>query len=635
MVQKKVLLVAINAKYIHVNLAVYSLLACAGPYREAVSVREYTINQEWEEILRDLYSRHPDVLAFSVYIWNSEMVKILLRELPKVLPEMEIWLGGPEASNDADGWLRDFPGVKGIMLGEGEATFRELLSSYWEADPGREADSEWKAYSDRKADSNLEAYSDWKVSFEGDRTLSLIPGILFREQRDCFIQTKERPLVDLSQLPFPYDSAVLGGEIREVFAHRILYYESSRGCPFRCSYCLSSVDKQVRLRDLSLVLRELQIFLDQKVSQVKFVDRTFNCYPAHTKAIWEYLRCHDNGVTNFHFEITAELLNPEEIALLASLRPGLVQLEIGVQSVNPRTLAAIERPANLEKLWENVDAIAAGKNVHQHLDLIAGLPYEDFSTYARSFDVVYAHRPNQLQCGFLKVLRGSPLYEKREEYGLIFEDRVPYEVLGTKWLGYGDLCRLKLVEEMVEQHYNSGQFVMTLSFLSHHMESAFSFYLEMGEYYQDRGWLAISHARIDRYEHFYQFLSERYLSLKEVAAELLLYDYLVRENAKTRPSFAINSRREDTKKKRFYHNPDNILRYLPDCKNFSVSSVIHMTNLEVIQYDPDHAVRTGEAVLHPAFLLFDYQERDPITGNVRVVRIPFEDVPECMEELIS
>ena len=414
-----ILLTAINAKYIHSNPAVYSLRAYAcryggSRYEEEIRIAEYTINQPVDEILMDIYERCPDILCISCYLWNISYVEQLIREIPKVLPETKIWLGGPEVSYNAREMLDGYPGLAGVMCGEGEQIFLELLETY-------------------------------AAGNEPEEILTA------------------REALDLSSIPFIYEHI-------EDFENRIVYYESSRGCPFSCSYCLSSIDKCLRFRDPDLVRRELQFFIDHEVPQVKFVDRTFNCRHDHAMAVWSYIKEHDRGITNFHFEVAADLLNDEEIALIRSMRPGLIQLEIGVQSTNPDTVREIRRRMDLVKVEGNVAAVREARNVHQHLDLIAGLPYEDYDSFARSFDRVYAMKPDQLQLGFLKVLKGSLMHEKTEEYGLVYQDRPPYEVLSTKWLSYSDVIRLKKIEEMVEVYYNSGQFRNTME----QLEQAYS-----------------------------------------------------------------------------------------------------------------------------------------------------------------
>lgn len=445
-----------NAKFIHSNLAVYSLRAYAQSFLDAgkdtgirgnadaevhISLAEYTINQRTDEILMDIYTRKPDVLCFSCYIWNISYVEDIVRECRKVLSDIKIWLGGPEVSYDSEEVLHRLPEADGVMRGEGEETFAELISG--------------------------------KMPEE-------VAGITYRNEDGKIMSNPWRETMDLNKVPFVYQDMT-------DFEHKIIYYESSRGCPFQCSYCLSSVDKRLRFRDISRVKEELQFFIDHEVPQVKFVDRTFNCDHEHAGEVWEYLIRHDNGKTNFHFEIAADLLTEEEIRLISRMRPGLIQLEIGVQSTNPDTVREIHRSMRFEKVAENVRLIKAAGNVHQHLDLIAGLPYEDFESFHRSFQDVYLLRPEQLQLGFLKVLKGSFMSENKEKYGLVYKSTPPYEVLYTKWLSYEDVIRLKGIEEMLEAYYNSMQFTETLPVLEAGFADAFTMYGQLAEYYSRRG----------------------------------------------------------------------------------------------------------------------------------------------------
>ena len=460
----KILLTAINAKYIHSNLAVYSLRAYAqsrvtDPDTE-IALAEYTINQQTDDILMDIYRRKPDVLCFSCYIWNISYVETVLREVHKVLPDTKIWLGGPEVSYDAVAVLKRLPEVTGVMKGEGEETFAELA--------------------------------------EGMELVGL-QGITWRREDREIIENPWRPVMDLNKVPFVYEDMA-------DFEHKIIYYESSRGCPFSCSYCLSSIDKKLRFRDLELVKKELQFFLDHRVPQVKFVDRTFNCKHEHAMTIWKYILEHDNGVTNFHFEISADLLREEEMELMSQMRPGLIQLEIGVQSTNPETIRAIHRHMDLKKLEHCVNRVHSFRNIHQHLDLIAGLPYEDYDTFHQSFNDVYQMKPDQLQLGFLKVLKGSLMQKEAEVYGIVYKEKEPYEVLSTNWLTYGEVLKLKMVESMVEVYYNSGQFWHTLEYLVPFEKDAFTFYEKLGSFYEKKGYSEISHSRRRRYEILLEYL---------------------------------------------------------------------------------------------------------------------------------
>lgn len=493
----KILLAACNAKYIHSNLAVYDLQAYASEYTDHIILKEYTINQQKDDIMRDIYLEHPDVVCVSCYIWNISFVKELMADLAKILPDADFWAGGPEVSYDAEKFLSENPEFTGVMVGEGEETFQELSGYYVKKNPEK---------------------------------LENITGICYRDG-EKIIHNGWRQIMDLSSIPFIYK------DLSE-FKNRIIYYESSRGCPFSCSYCLSSVDKKLRFRNIEMVKKELQFFIDHKVPQVKFVDRTFNCKHDHAMAIWKYINDHDNGVTNFHFEISADLLREEELQEMSTMRPGLIQLEIGVQSTNPDTIKAIHRTMDFEKLKGIVDRIHSFGNIHQHLDLIAGLPYEDYDSFRNSFNDVYALKPQQLQLGFLKVLKGSHMMEMCREYGIVYKNREPYEVLSTKWLDYGHVLKLKNVENMVEVYYNSGQFQKTLEYAESFFPDAFSIYEGLGIFYMEKGYGDVSHTRMRRYEILLEYLETvPGISRAEVADRMIL-DLYLRENLKSRPGFA-------------------------------------------------------------------------------------------------
>ena len=539
----KILLAACNAKYIHSNLAVYDLKAYSSDYDEHVILREYTINQPKDEILKDIYSSGADVVCFSCYIWNISFVRELIRDLVKILPKTAFWAGGPEVSYDAEKFLTEMPEMTGVMVGEGEKTFHDLLEFY----------------------------------IDGKDSLEEISGIAYRTG-DKIIHNGWRELMDLSAIPFVYEHL-------EKFENRIIYYESSRGCPFSCSYCLSSIDKKLRFRDLELVKKELQFFLDHRVPQVKFVDRTFNCKHEHAMTIWKYILEHDNGVTNFHFEISADLLREEEMELMSQMRPGLIQLEIGVQSTNPETIRAIHRHMDLKKLEHCVNRVHSFRNIHQHLDLIAGLPYEDYDTFHQSFNDVYQMKPDQLQLGFLKVLKGSLMQKEAEVYGIVYKEKEPYEVLSTNWLTYGEVLKLKMVESMVEVYYNSGQFWHTLEYLVPLEKDAFTFYEKLGSFYEKKGYSEISHSRMRRYEILLEYLQEETDVPAEVAAQKMLYDLYLREKLKKRPVFAPDQKQYETA----------VWNYR---KNNQVSKTAH---IEVFE--------------NGTVILFDYEKRDPLSKN--------------------
>ena len=552
----KILLAACNAKYIHSNLAVYNLKSCSGEYSSSVVVKEYTINQIRDDILKDIYLEQPDVVCFSCYIWNISFVRELVPDLKKILPQVEFWAGGPEVSYDAVEFLKKNPVFFGVMVGEGEETFHELAGYYIERKP---------------------------------ETLSGIRGVAFRDEKKGrdIVHTGWRELMDLSKVPFAYSNLT-------EFKNRIIYYESSRGCPFSCSYCLSSIDKKLRFRDIGLVKKELQFFIDNKVPQVKFVDRTFNCKHDHAMEIWRYITENDNGITNFHFEISADLLRAEELALMKTMRPGLIQLEIGVQSTNPQTIKAIRRTMDFEKLKGIVEQIHSFGNIHQHLDLIAGLPYEGYDSFHKSFCDVYALRPEQFQLGFLKVLKGSHMMEMTGEYQILYKDREPYEVLSTAWLTYGEILRLKMVESMVEVYYNSGQFKNTLVFLEKYFDDPFRMYEALGRFYEKKGYSEISHSRMRRYEILMEFAGEQKEIPSEALSDVMLLDLYLRENLKNRPSFASDQKPYE--------------RLIWDYRK--AKKIPKTAHIEVF--------RDGKK------LLFDYTDRDPLTNNAQLTDITDE-----------
>lgn len=579
----KVLLVAVNAKYIHSNLAIYDLRNYAQKYKEYIKLAEYSINHLSDDILKGIYKEQADVIAFSCYIWNIEMITQLVVELKKVQPMAKIWFGGPEVSYDAKECLQSLKVLDGIVVGEGEQTFLELM----------------------------EYYVDQKKELED------IPGIAFRKNAKIIFNpdqidnaitlTANREPILLDSIPFPYDDM-------ERFRNKIIYYESSRGCPFSCSYCLSSIDKRVRLRGLELVKRDLKKLLDYGVLQVKFVDRTFNCNKNHTMGIWRFINEHDNGITNFHFEISADLLDDEEIEYLKTLRPGQIQFEIGVQSTNQETVDAIHRKMDFDKISQNVMRIHEGRNIHQHLDLIAGLPYEDYESFLKSFDDVYALKPDQFQLGFLKVLKGSFMEQDSANHRIVFQDKAPYEVLMTNLLRYEEILKLKGICEMVEIYYNSGQFTHAIQFLGNLFERPSHLYRELSIYYEQNGLDQMAHSRIKRYELLLEFYKESVLKLRKseeqaelisVFEEILVLDLYLRENMKSRPIFAHGSL--DYGKVREIVDMLGIER-----KNAHVE---HFT------YDAITSSQTGKAIRKEVLMVFDYNQRDPLNKAAKMILV--------------
>ncbi len=602
----KFLLAALNTKYIHSNPGIYSLYSYSVKKQpslaEYIEIAEYTINNQKGEILADIYKRRPDAVGFSCYIWNIEMIRELITELKKLLPDTDIWVGGPEVTYDADQLLAEMPELTGVMVGEGEATFYDVLRRY--LDIGN-IHNTGKSYDIGNAYNT--GNSCGIENFRDTGGFRDIDGLVLREGKDILC-TKPRGLTDLSELPFLYYDL-------DTFKNKIIYYESSRGCPFRCSYCLSSIDKRVRFRNLDLVKKELQFFLDHQVKQVKFVDRTFNCSHEHAMAIWRYIKEHDNGITNFHFEIAADILNEEELELVNSLRPGAIQMEIGVQSTNLQTIEEIDRVMDVDKLAKIVERIHQGHNVHVHLDLIAGLPYEDYESFAHSFNDVYAMKPEQLQLGFLKVLKGSKMHDNAERYGLQYTSCPPYEVLFTKWISYDEILRLKQIEEMVEIYYNSCQFENTLPFLVEEFDSPFDFYASLASYYDEKGYFIQTPARIYRYHVLLHFAEEHFPKKTELIRQMLIFDLYLRENMKTRPDFAPEQEGVRDLFRDFYIREANDHRYLreEDYHGCDWKSMSRMTHIEKIYYNRE----TGNRLSEVCYILFDYKRRDPLTGDAR------------------
>ena len=565
----KIFLTAINAKYIHSNLAVYSLRAYAKDYQDQIVIGEYTINNRVDYILEQIYKAKPDVLCFSCYIWNMDYVEELITEYHKLCPEVPIWVGGPEVSYEVETFFAEHPQVTGVMIGEGERTFEQLCRYY--------------------------------VNHAG--SLEEIRGIAFRDQdsgKTVFTPAQEP--MNMSDIPFCYDHI-------ENFENRIIYYESSRGCPFNCSYCLSSIDKKLRFRDIELVKKELAFFIEKKVPQVKFVDRTFNCRHDHAMEIWRFVKEHDNGITNFHFEISADLLNEEELALIHDMRPGLIQLEIGVQSTNETTIREIHRTMKLELLKDIVRKIQSGENIHEHLDLIAGLPYEDYATFAKSFDEIYALKPNQLQLGFLKVLKGSYMYEHAAEYEIVYHEKTPYEVMKTKWLSFDDVLKIKQVEEMLEVYYNSGQFEITMKVMEPLFESAFAMFQEFGAFYEEKGYFGMSHSRIRRAEILLEFMREQKSgdAVLQMLEESLTFDLYYRENCKSRPFWA-PSPAEFKEQTRYY------------CKN-GVKSHVEPFHYRFPEKSKKALNEIPARLKQPVYMLFDYENRDPLDHQAHVTEV--------------
>ena len=649
------LLCGINAKYIHSNLAIFSLKAYADrkkiPGAEII-LKEYTINNYVEDILQDLYEEKADVVIFSCYIWNISFVRELAAELKKVSPDVKIWAGGPEVSYAANKFLMENPTFDLIMQGEGEEVFSELIrltveekcrikDVYKQSESKKvlsgivekrysierkqavkeEKDIEDKHfagednvyptnYIDMSKLQKLQGIAVW--DFSGEAALGNAESNIGNKTK--IINTGFTRLMDMDTIPFVYEDFHL-------FEHKILYYETSRGCPFCCSYCLSSVDKTVRFRSLPIVKKELDAFLEAKVPQVKFVDRTFNCNRQRAIDIWSYLVEHDNGITNFHFEISSDLLGEEELELFAKMRPGLIQLEIGVQSTNGETVDAIHRHMDLDKLFHYVDRVHELGNIHQHLDLIAGLPYENYERFGCSFDDLYAHEPDQLQLGFLKVLKGTMMEEEVKKYSILYRNQPPYEVLGTKWLSYDEIILLKGVEELVELYYNSGQYTLTLKYAVPFFESPFRFYEMFSAWYRGKGYHKLNHNRLEKYNILREFLREHIDENEwDTLDEIMLYDMYLRENVKGRPAWAKDTAQYKKEWKALYREqgeklfPEDVQAGIYDSKRAANQSHIEVFEINIKKFE-----QSGQVEKKQVFCLFDYSRRNPLNRAARTV----------------
>ena len=595
----KILLTAINAKYIHSNLAVYSLQAYAAAHGHKIERAEYTINNQLEDILEKIYCQKPDILLFSCYIWNVEYVKELVSEFHKLRPEVPIWVGGPEVSFETERFLKENPAITGIMMGEGERTLTELCEYFEQCEQDAQSLSQNRDEARNETAGAGMEYEKKSGAFTelNEEMLKKIDGISYRRSDGTVAIQPLRSLLPMDELPFCYANL-------KDFEHRIIYYESSRGCPFNCSYCLSSVDKKLRFRSLPLVYKELQFFIDAKVPQVKFVDRTFNCQHEHAMGIWKYIKEHDNGITNFHFEISADLLREDELELISDMRPGLIQLEIGVQSTNGDTIREIHRTMRLEEVYRAVNRVKAGKNIHQHLDLIAGLPFEDYQRFQQSFNDIYALHPQQLQLRFLKVLKGSYMYEHAQEYGLVYRSRPPYEVMASKWVSYDEMLEIRLVEEMLELHYNSGQFLTYLAVLEWKYDSTFQMFLDMGHFYREHGYLDCSHSRVRRTEIVQEFAEIVDPERRDIYREALIFDLYKIEKSKSRPFWAKNVQQDKRQTGKYLREHGMEKKYC---------------HFEYFEHINEKGEITEEK--DPLWLLFDYENRDSLTNEAALFRI--------------
>lgn len=560
----RVLLATLNAKYVHSAPALYSLRRYCLKVCPEIAVREYTINNELSVILGEIYREKPDVLGLACYIWNVDMTMALAGLVKKVLPGMVVILGGPEVSYDPVPVMEQHPAVDYIVQGEGEETLAALL-----ADLG------------------------------AGRVPQDIAGLAFR-RGDGVVAGCPQVVGDLASIPFPYDATDIAG-----LRGRIVYYESSRGCPYSCQYCLSSATAGVRFLPVKRVLAELAFFIAQGVRQVKFVDRTFNARRDHYLPIIEFLAAQDTDA-NFHLEIAADLLDGEALALFAAAPRGRFQLEIGVQSTHEQTLAAIRRHNDWPRLVANVEALKAAGNIHIHLDLIAGLPYEDYRRFGQSFNDVYALKPHMLQLGFLKMLKGSGIRGEARDHGYIYTDGAPYEVLANKYITYAEIRRLKILEEMFNQLYNSGRFPAILAWLvAERGGDAFALYEALAGYWEEHGLHLVAHSGANLVRHLDGFCRENLPDRADLCRQFIKFDVLCGDRDAGQPDFLPWDGPEWAEAKTaFWRDETTVRRYLPDFVFTSWREIKKNYHLEVFAVDILAWMNGSELCRRPAAVLF-------------------------------
>ncbi|EPB9403037.1 B12-binding domain-containing radical SAM protein [Clostridium perfringens] len=548
----KILLTAINSKYIHSNLAVRYLKAFTKDLDFQGDIKEFSINDRVENILEGIIEEKPDVVAFSCYIWNMEFVNRLAELIKLVDPNIEILYGGPEVSYEGKEFLENHEGEY-VIVGEGEKTFREFVL--------------------------------YKL---GEGKIEDIKGLNYKRNGKVF-ENPKRPEMDMNELVFPYT-------YEEDINNKIVYYEASRGCPFKCKYCLSSVMHGVRFLDVERVKKELKYFMERGLKLVKFVDRTFNCNREYTVELLKYLSEQDTE-TRFHFEVAADLLTEEQIEILNNAPKGRFQLEVGVQTTNNEVLHNINRYITYENIKEKVLKVAAGKNVMQHLDLIAGLPGEDLESFKKSFNDVHAIRPDEIQLGFLKLLKGSSMREEAEKWGIVYSPYAPYEIIRSKDISYEELLLLKKVEAMVDKYYNSCKFNNVIKFFLNIYEKPFDFYYDLAMFFEEKGNFKRSIGNVEYYKILLDFYLEKIGGEDEgLFKEVLKFDYLCFNKKRWLPDFLVRTITKEDEQ----NIKDSFDRQMPFKK-----AHIEKFEIDIINY-----IKNGEINFEPKYLIFDEMNFD-------------------------
>ncbi|RXT04749.1 B12-binding domain-containing radical SAM protein [Ammoniphilus sp. CFH 90114] len=559
----------LNAKYIHMSLALRYLKSyCEKDF--PIEIREFTIKDTPMNIVTDIFLHQPDVVGFSCYIWNIEETIIVIDMLKKIKPDIQIVLGGPEVSYDVEYWMNRLSGVDFIVVGEGEETFHHLLQE-----------------------------------ISGDKKYHLVFGVAYRKDGVPVINPP-RPKLDLNNIPSPFQDFPDLPELR----NRVVYFETSRGCPFSCSFCLSSIEVGVRYFDIERTKQELKYLIDNGVKLIKFVDRTFNIKRDYALEIFEFLIQNHKG-TVFQFEITADIMRPEVLDYLAKhAPPGVFRFEIGVQSTRDETNLIVNRRQNFEKLSYTVRTIKEAKNIDQHLDLIAGLPEEDYLSFRKTFNDVFALRPEELQLGFLKMLRGTGVRLNAEKYGYVWMEHSPYEILGNNVLPFSDIVKIKRVEDVLEKYWNAHRMDHTLEFLvSRVFETPFDFFQQFGDYWEERGWQRIGHQLEDLFVRLYDFLEQSKVDQLPVIKGLMQLDYFLTQKNKPRKTwwtFDMGKQEQQRYMRLVAENPawlgNDFAALRLDEKDLHKHAV-----LEVIPFDLSLYIQKGEIQEEPSMLIVYYE----------------------------
>ncbi|GAA0105975.1 B12-binding domain-containing radical SAM protein [Paraclostridium sordellii] len=572
----KILLTTLNSKFIHTNLAIRYLNQMVKDIEDIeVDIREYTINNELDFILKDIYKNDYDVILFSTYIWNVNDIVKLCDNIKKVKPNMKIALGGPEVSYDSEDSMKKYDFVDYILYGEGELVFRDFVKY-----------------------------------LKGDIQIEDVDGIVYRNNKDIIKNKPMKLLENLDLIPSPYEKLN-----KEEYENRIVYYETSRGCPFNCQYCLSSTLQGLRYFSIDRVKKDLKALIDARVSQIKFIDRTFNANKKFAMEIMKFLMENDNDYTTYHFEVTAHLLSDDMIEFLKDCKEGLFQFEIGVQTTNEKVLDAVGRRDDFGKLSYVVKKIASYRNIHQHLDLIAGLPYEDYKSFENSFNDVFNLGIEHLQLGFLKMIKGTGIRNRADEHEFRYKDYPPYEVLYNKYISYDQILKLKDIEEILERYFNSKNFVLSMRYIIHNFykQSPFKFFEDFATYFNDNGYFNMSQGKNQLYKILLDFYLDKINVNSDLFKEIIKYDYISLGKTSNVPAFLEKVDMEDFKNRchLFLQNEENILKYIPRFENTPAKQIIKYVHFEVFKYDILKLKEDIKAKLEPkeSIVLFVYDDK--------------------------